>query len=244
MTTAHPLDAHAAAYQGGSVYDFDNGILMNWYARRVCALAPSAGSLLELGLGHGITTCLFGAHVARHVVVDGSPAVIEQFRRAHPDCRAEIVEAWFEQYETAERFDVVVCGFVLEHVEDPVALIARMRTLLAPGGRLFIAVPNAAALNRRLGHLAGVLDDLHTLSAHDRLLGHRRYYDVHSLRADVARAGGTLARLEGIYLKPLTTRQMLAAELAPPFLDALCEVGIDYPELCCGLLAEVGAGPA
>lgn len=243
MTPSHLLDIHATAYQGGNLYDFDNGILMNWYARRVCALAPRARSLLELGLGHGITTRLFGDHFSRHVVVDGSPSVIGHFRRQHPDCHAEIVEAWFEHYETDERFDVIVCGFVLEHVEDPVLLLARMRRLLAPGGRMFVAVPNAEGLNRRLGHLAGLLPDMQALSAHDLLLGHRRYYTVRSLHEHVESAGASIARLEGIYLKPLTTRQMLAQNLEPRFLDALCQVGIDYPELSCGLLAEVADGP-
>lgn len=238
MTMPCTLDRHAAAYEGDSVYDFDNRLLMDWYARRVCQLAGGARSLLELGLGHGITTAAFSRHFARHVVVDGSPAVIERFRRSNPDCRAEIVESWFERFETDERFDVIVCGFVLEHVDDPVQLLAHMRGLLAPGGRLFVTVPNAEVLNRRLGHLAGMLDDLQELSAHDHLLGHQRYYTARSLREDIARAGCELQRLEGIYLKPLATRQMQALNLDPRILEALCQVAVDYPELSCGLLAE------
>lgn len=238
--TPSTLDHHAAAYRGDSPYDFDNRILMTWYAQRVCELCPQARSLLELGLGHGITTERFGRHFERHVVVDGSPAVIAQFRAAHPASRAEIVEAWFERYETEERFDVIVCGFVLEHVEDPVLVLQRVRRLLAPGGRLFVAVPNAESLNRRVGHAAGLLDDLQALSAHDRLLGHRRYYTAGSLREDADRAGCEVRRMEGIYLKPLTSSQMQSLALDARLIDGFCQVGIEHPELSCGLLAELG----
>jgi hypothetical protein len=104
---------------------------------------------------------------------------------------------------------------------------------------MFIAVPNAEVLNRRLGHLAGLLDDVTTLSENDLLLGHKRFYTVSSLAADVERAGYGVDRLEGIYLKPFTTRQIVSLQLDRKVIDALCIVGIDHPELSCGLLAEI-----
>ena len=70
----NPLDAHLRAYEGNNVYDFDNSILLNWYPRRIIELAPNTTSLLELGLGHGFSTPLFSRALARHVVLEGSPA--------------------------------------------------------------------------------------------------------------------------------------------------------------------------
>lgn len=233
------LDVHVAAYQGENLYDFDNEILLTWYPQRVLHHAGKARSLLELGLGHGYTTDIFSARFARHVVLEGSPAVIRNFRDKHPDCRAEIVETWFEKFETDERFDVIVMGFILEHVDDPLLIIRRCRDLLAPGGRMFLAVPNAEVLNRRLGQLAGMLDDVTALSENDMLLGHRRFYTVATLSADIAQAGCGVDRMEGIYLKPFTTRQMVSLQLDRKVIDALCSAGIDYPELSCGLLAEI-----
>lgn len=235
------LDIHATAYQGGSLYDFDNEILLTWYPQRVLHHAGGARSLLELGLGHGYTTDIFSHHFARHVVLEGSPAVIRNFRDKHPDCRAEIVETWFESFATDERFDVIVMGFVLEHVDDPLLILRRFRDFLAPGGQMFLAVPNAEALNRRLGQLAGLLDDVTTLSENDLLHGHKRFYSVATFSADIALAGCGVDRLEGIYLKPFTTSQIVSLQLDRKVIDALCSVGIDYPELCCGLLAEISA---
>lgn len=233
------LDDHAVTYQGGSLYDFDNEIILTWYPRRILQHAGDARSLLELGVGHGYTTEAFSRHFSRHLVLEGSSEVIDHFRRMHPDCAAEIVETRFETFDTDERFDLVVMGFVLEHVDDPAAILRRFREFLAPGGRMFLAVPNAEALNRRLGHLAGMLSDMELLSEHDVRSGHKRYYTVASLRDEISRAGWTLDRLEGLYLKPFTTRQMLSLQLERSVIEALCEVGIDYPELSLGLLAEI-----
>lgn len=236
------LDQHVKAYQGdNNIYDFDNHILLKWYPERVRKYTAGARSLLELGLGHGITATAFGRHFQRHVVIDASPAVIANFRHHHPQSRAEIVESYFENFDTDERFEVIVFGFVLEHVNDPVQVLRHFRPFLAPGGRMFVAVPNAEVLNRRLGHLAGLLPDITELSDHDRLLGHKRYYTVRTLRCDLERAGYRVERLEGIYLKPLTTSQMLSHNFDERIIEALCTVAIEYPELSCGLLAEVAA---
>ena len=235
------LDAHVAAYQGDTIYDFDNEILLNWYPQRVLRHAGPARSLLEFGVGHGVTTEIFSRHFDRHVVLEGSPAIIDNFRARHPNCRAEIVETYFENFETDERFELIVMGFILEHVDDPALILRRVRDFLAPGGRVFLAVPNAEALNRRLGHLAGLLDDVTALSDNDLLQGHQRYYTVDSLCAEVAGAGCGVDRMEGIYMKPLTTSQMLSLHLDREVIEAFCTVGVDYPELCCGLLAEISA---
>ncbi len=233
------LDQHVEAYKGDKLYDFDNEILLTWYPQRVLHHAGAACSLLELGLGHGYTTDIFSRRFERHVVLEGSPAVINNFRDKYPDCRAEIVETWFENFATDKRFDLIVMGFILEHVDDPLLILRRFREFLAPGGRIFLAVPNAEVLNRRLGKLAGLLDDVITLSDNDHLLGHKRFYTVNTICADIAQAGCDVDRLEGIYLKPFTTCQLVSLQLDRKVIDALCTVGIDYPELCCGLLAEI-----
>lgn len=235
------LDDHVAAYRGDNLYDFDNEILLTWYPQRVLHYTGAAHSLLELGLGHGYTTDIFSRRFGRHVVLEGSPAVIGNFRDKHPGCGAQIVETYFENFSTDERFDVIVMGFILEHVDDPLLILRRYRDFLAPGGRMFVAVPNAEVLNRKLGHLAGLLDDMTELSENDHLLGHKRFYTVASLSADVAQAGCGVDRLEGIYLKPFTTRQIVSLQLERKVIDALCTVGIDYPELSCGILAEISA---
>ncbi len=96
---------------------------------------------------------------------------------------------------------------------------------------MFVTVPNAEVLNRRLGNIAGMLPDMQTLSENDMILGHQRYYTVETLKDDILKAGYEIERMEGIYLKPFTTSQILSLALDRKIIDALCVVGIDYPEL-------------
>lgn len=239
---SNTLDNHVRAYQGDNIYDFDNEIQLKWYPERIVKYAEGAESLLELGVGHGITAMTFAPHFKRHVVIDASPAVIANFRQRYPESQVEIVESYFETFETQERFDVIVFGYILEHVDDPVLILRHFRKFLKPRGRMFVTVPNAEVLNRKLGYLAGMLPDMQELSEHDLLLGHKRYYTVSSLRRDVEQSGYVVKRMEGIYLKPLTTSQMLSLNLDERIIEALCQVGVDYPELSCGILAELEAG--
>jgi 2-polyprenyl-3-methyl-5-hydroxy-6-metoxy-1,4-benzoquinol methylase len=233
------LDNHVQAYQGLSIYDFDNTIQLKWYPERIVQFSKGASSLLELGLGHGITASIFESYFKRHVVIDASPAVIQNFRHRFPDSKVQIAESYFETFETPERFDVIVFGYILEHVDDPIRILKHFRHCLTPGGRMFVTVPNAEALNRRLGHLAGLLPDMQQLSEHDLLLGHKRYYTVGSLRKDIVKAGYAIKRMEGVYLKPLTTSQLLSLNLDDKIINALCLAAIDYPELSCSILAEL-----
>jgi len=238
---SNDLDFHVRAYTGENLYDFDNEILLNWYPQRILKHAKGAGSFLELGLGHGFTANIFSRIFEKHVVLEGSPAVIQNFKEKFPECRAEIVQTYFEEFHTDEKFDVIVMGFILEHVDDPRQIINRFKPFLAPAGKLFVAVPNAEVLNRRLGVLCGMLNDIEALSENDLLLGHKRYFTVASLSAVIQQTGYNVDVLEGIYLKPFTTSQVVSLNLSAEVIRALCEVGVDYPELSCGILAQLSA---
>jgi SAM-dependent methyltransferase len=50
----------------------------------------------------------------------------------------------------ASQYDLVLLIATLEHVEDPVALLASLRDLLRPGGRIGIVTDNTATFDFRL----------------------------------------------------------------------------------------------
>jgi SAM-dependent methyltransferase len=64
-----------------------------------------------------------------------------------------------------------VCSEVLEHLDDPVATLRNIRTLLAPGCRLVITVPGGP------------------MSAFDRHIGHRRHFTARLLESTLHAAG-------------------------------------------------------
>lgn len=235
---SNTLDTYIAAYGDNFSFAFDNNIMLNWYPQRIMQLCDTSATLLELGIGHGFSTNRFSQHFARHVVIDGSSSVIEQFQAQYPDSKVEVVESYFEHFESDTRFDLIVMGFILEHVEDPQVVLQRFKQFLAPGGRCFVLVPNGEWLHRRFGHAAGLLDDMMKLGQGDLELGHQRAYSCESLTRELNEAGYKVVRKEGLFLKPFTTSQLLKLDLSDAVTQAMCTVGIDYPELSCALMFE------
>jgi 2-polyprenyl-3-methyl-5-hydroxy-6-metoxy-1,4-benzoquinol methylase len=237
------LDSFSAAYQSTFPYYLDNELILNWYPQRVLKLAQG-DSVLELGIGHGLTSATFAKHFTKHVVIEGSEDVIAQFRNNHSMEKVKIVHSFFETFETTDRFDVIMMGFVLEHVDSPDEILSRFARLLKPNGSIFITVPNCEALNKRFGYYAGIIKDLGELSPADRAQGHQRLYTVASLRELIEANGCYVKTIEGLFLKPITTNQIQQLKLSPEILHAMLEVGVGYPELCVGLLAEVKLAPS
>jgi SAM-dependent methyltransferase len=234
------LNQYTTQYKPGAVTAIENDVVLHWYPRRILERLGNTSnmSLLELGLGHGFSTSLFLPRFKSHAVIDGSREVIDIFRASHHLEGLRIIESYFETFETDERFDVIIMGFVLEHVDDPALIVAKYRTLLKPGGRLFIAVPNAKSLNRRMGQALGKITDIYELNANDHLLGHQRQFCLDTLKQLMISQGFDVCWQEGIYLKPLPLGVL---QTLPDFhenLQAMCQVGIDFPELCVGLLIE------
>lgn len=238
MNSENHLDLLSEAYTSDFSYDLDNRLMLHWYPSRIAPKLKS-GSMLELGLGHGYSTSVFSAHTDDYTVVDGSRAVIEQFKAKYPEIDGiKIVHCFFEDFETPKQFDNIVMGFILEHVNDPLAILVRFKQMLSKGGKIFIAVPNATSLHRQFGLGAGLIDDLYQLSEADLALGHKRIYDVQSLCDTITESGLIVNSIEGIFLKPLTTTQLLKLSLQQEVFDAMLSVGVKYPELSNGILVE------
>lgn len=235
------LDQFLGAYGDDFAYAFDNAIILNWYPQRLIDSHPPETRVLELGVGHGYTCDRFSRHFHHYEVVDGSPAVIAQFRNNFPHSSAVMHEGFFETFEPTSLFDLIVMGFVLEHVDDPALILRRYLRYLAPGGTVAVTVPNAESLHRRFGQAAGLLPDMMALGDGDRALGHLRTYTVAVLGGLMEDCGYRVTRREGIFLKPFTTGQLSSLELGQNVLEGMCEVGRHYPELSAALLFEATA---
>lgn len=239
------LDRLKGAYGPEFKYHDENLAMLGWYVERMIgALTRSnARTLVSLGIGHGVVgrAILDGlaARLAEYTVVEGSPEAVSAFEASTavpPNVR--LVTAFFEEFDPGAPVDAVEMGFVLEHVDDPAAVLRRYAGFLRPGGTMIVVVPNARALHRRFGHAAGLLDDMFRLSADDLRLGHQRYFDHASITAMVKGAGLGIERVEGVYLKPLTTGQLGSLGLSPEVRRAFFTVGVEYPELCNAIYLE------
>lgn len=235
------LDAYLDAYTDDFEYAFDNALILNWYPSRIIAETPSSARVLELGVGHGFTCQRFAQHFDHYEVVEGSESVINTFKQNYTDASAIFHQAYFETFEPSERFDLIVLGFVLEHVEDPALILHRYRNFLTEGGRIVVAVPNAESLHRRFGNAAGLLPDMMKMGDGDKALGHLRLFTVDTLSKLLEECGYSVTNREGIFLKPLSTPQLKTLDLSTEVLNGMCVIGRDYPELSAALLFDATA---
>jgi SAM-dependent methyltransferase len=85
---------------------------------------------------------------------DGSSATVVDFDAASADvARGRGLDAFcgrFEDFESEERFDLVLMLNLLEHVADPLDILQRARGHLSPNGILWLQTPNFRALDARL----------------------------------------------------------------------------------------------
>jgi 2-polyprenyl-3-methyl-5-hydroxy-6-metoxy-1,4-benzoquinol methylase len=232
------LDNYIVAYDQGQLYNYDIDIWHKWYTKRLKELFKGE-KCLELGIGHGFTTHVFSKHFQSYKVIEGSPKIIEKFKQTLPDSNIDIELSYFEDFESSEVFDVIIMGYILEHVDDPELILKKYKDFLSENGSIFVIVPNGSALNRRFGLKAGFIKSLDEISDFDLTFGHKRTFTYESLLDLVKQCGFEIERCEGIFLKPMSTKQMVAANIPESIIEAMCEVAVEYPELSACILLEL-----
>src|SRR5262245_41182805 len=168
MSQATQLDAIArdSVYAQGC-----NGAMIR-YSWSVARRHLPPGRLLELGPAEGVMSALIVKERPYHHVVEGSAVFCEGLRERFPDVTVHNV--LFEDFTPDEPYDAIVLGHVLEHVVDPVAVMRLVRNWLAPGGKIFAAVPNSRSLHRQAAVIMGLLSQEDAMTELDHRHGHQR----------------------------------------------------------------------
>jgi 2-polyprenyl-3-methyl-5-hydroxy-6-metoxy-1,4-benzoquinol methylase len=143
--------------------------------------------VLDIGCGEGFLAKLLAEAGHRVTGVD----VLDQPR--HREALVDYIPLDLDSREAEtvlrarrERFDYILLLDVLEHLRDPERLLKAARTLLKPGGKMVISVPNVANLTVRLQLLLGRFDYTER-GILDRT--HVRFYTRRTARALLARCG-------------------------------------------------------
>jgi 2-polyprenyl-3-methyl-5-hydroxy-6-metoxy-1,4-benzoquinol methylase len=198
------------------------------YSFRVFERHLRGHSILELGPAEGVMTELLAKTGKSLTVVEGSKAFCDALATRFPDAR--VVHSLFEDFVPDSGFDNIILGHVLEHVDDPVAIVARSSAWLSPDGRVLAAVPNSRSLHRQAAVLMGLLPREDALNEMDACHGHRRVFDPESFRQCFVAAGLAIEVFGGYWLKPLSNRQ-IEQTWTPEMLDAFMRLGERYPEI-------------
>jgi len=186
------------------------------------------GPILEMGPAEGHMTGGLAALGHPLTVVEGAAAFCKSLRTRFPDI--EVVNALFEDFAPAGQFHTIVLGHVLEHVDDPIGVLALASRWLAQDGRILAAVPNARSLHRQAAVILGLLPFEEALNQADLRHGHRRVYNPETFRRDFLQAGLTIEVFGGYWLKPLSNAQ-LERDWTPDMVAAFMSLGERYPDI-------------
>ena len=137
------------APQRGVVYRVKDWLDRRWFASITRDIPGRALAALDVGGGTGQQLSALkaaDARVGRTVVVDfdaGAESVAK--RMGHEYVRGRIEDA-----AISGPFDVILLLNLIEHVQDPLAVLRKAASLLSAGGRLVIKTPNHRSLDARV----------------------------------------------------------------------------------------------
>lgn len=146
LPTLYPAEYHSFDTPKNPIARF----LLHRYQRRQAGICrkylPPGGRFLEIGCANGdVLLELQDEYPVVHGVELSEDAAAEAARRG-----LDVFCGTLEEFAPTEPYDLVFMSHVIEHVLDPVATVARIERLLAPGGVLYLETPNVGSLDARI----------------------------------------------------------------------------------------------
>jgi 2-polyprenyl-3-methyl-5-hydroxy-6-metoxy-1,4-benzoquinol methylase len=204
--------------------DFDKRLIQYRYQSLRPHLQGTEG--LELGPAEGQMTQYLLSHFKRLTVVDASGELLAQINDAPNLVK---VQSLFEEFVPPQAFDTIIMEHILEHVEEPISLVQRIKQWLAPGGKLLVGVPNGNSIHRLVAVKMGLLKYPCELNSRDHTLGHRRVYTPETLSRDLEAAGVQILESGGVFFKPVSNQQ-IQDNWTEEMIAGFYELGKDFPE--------------
>ena len=206
------------------------------------------GNMLELGCFRGAFTRRLHAHYPELTCVEASDEAIAEARQALGP-GVTFHNALFEQVVLPQRYDHIVMTHVLEHLDDPVAVLRRVnQEWLAPQGRFFLVCPNANAPSRQIAVKMGLISHNAAVTKAEALHGHRCTYSLDTLERDAVAAGLKVVHRSGIFFKALANFQwdrLLQTDIvSQAYLDGCYQLGQQCPDLCASIFLVCERGDA
>lgn len=160
--------------------------------REVCAkITPR--SVLDVGCGTGIFSAALKQTTGCSLIgVDSSPYAVEQSRAIGFDEVFIVGDVCSEPLPfDANRFDLVFCKDVIEHLLDPEYLVREMYRVIAHDGYLLVHIPNQFSLYGRIRFLwTNNIDSFHYFPNVERWdYPHIRFFTYEDFRKLLQRCG-------------------------------------------------------
>jgi len=115
------------------------------FAREAAGLlvVPTDAQVLDLAAGRGALTRELAGRAGRMAAVDAAPKMVELLSRDLPTVETHVMDAAALEFPDAT-FDLVVAGFVVHIMADPVAGVTEVKRVLRPGGQFAFTIPGRA----------------------------------------------------------------------------------------------------
>ncbi len=124
----------------------------NYWYRRHLAVYEWIGArvigrrVLDMACGEGYGSAVLARGAESVVGVDANPEAFEHARLRYTRQGLPSSAGWSRTTASRGRIDAVVFLQTIEHVHDPVAVLRHFRSLLAPGGVVYVSTPNLLTL--------------------------------------------------------------------------------------------------
>jgi 2-polyprenyl-3-methyl-5-hydroxy-6-metoxy-1,4-benzoquinol methylase len=226
-------------------YNFDLDVMHPYMLKSFIPFFQK-GNLLELGSFKGDFTRRFLPYFKDITCVEASDEAISIAKKELGNT-IKFVNALFETVKLPTKYDNIVLTHVLEHIDDPVAVMKRINDeWLSDTGRFFLVCPNANAPSRQIAVKMGLISHNSAITPAEKEHGHRITYSLDTLERDAKAAGLKVVHRSGIFFKALANFQwdkLLKTDIiSPEYLEGCYELGQQYPDLCSSifLMCEKG----
>ena len=237
MTDSRDYDREAGEFSGRR-YDYEFDRTVRDYMLRAFRPYLPTGRALELGCHRGESTEQWAALYQDLTVIEASQACVTE-ARARLGSRVRFICGNFERTTLDGKFEAIFLINTLEHIDDPVSLLTRIRQWLSPQGRLFVLVPNAHAASRQIAVHMGLVTNNAAVTEAERANGHRASFSFDTL-GETVRAGGLRSiHRGGLIFKALANYQidgaMAAGIVTEGYIEGCYQLGLQYPDLCASI---------
>ncbi len=198
------------------------------------------GNCLELGSFKGDFTKRLIPYFDNITCVEASDEAIEISKQTLGNW-VTYYNSTFETVNLPEKYDNIILTHVLEHIDDPVELLSKIKNeWLSENGRLFLVCPNANAPSRQIAVKMGLITHNSAITPAEAKHGHRITYTLDTLERDARGGGLNVIHRSGIFFKALANfqwDQLLNTDIiSEEYLDGCFQLGQQYPDLCSSIM--------
>jgi 2-polyprenyl-3-methyl-5-hydroxy-6-metoxy-1,4-benzoquinol methylase len=194
------------------------------------------GNCLELGSSKGDFTKRLIPYFDDITCVEASDDAIK-ISKQNLKGNITYFNSLFETVELPKKYDNIILTHVLEHIDNPIGLLSRIRNeWLSDNGKLFLVCPNANAPSRQIAVKMGLITHNSSVTLAEAEHGHRITYTLDTLERDAKAGELNIIYRSGIFFKALANfqwDQLLNTDIiSKEYLDGCFQLGQQYPDLC------------